>query len=167
MPPASPETQIRSAVAALVAEHGLALEDVRLRRRGRETAVEITLDLADGPGSLDLDRLGDVSREISKLMDVIDVVDGAYTLEIGTPGAARELTTPRHFRRAEGRLVAFVLTADATPDAPAGGAPERLVARVVGADEEAVTVRSDGADTDTRRIPFDAIDRAVVEVELR
>lgn len=154
MPPLAPE--IRTTVEAIAAEHGLHVEDVRLRRRGRETTVEITLDVADGPGSLDSDRLGDVSRQISAAMDEIDAVPGAYTLEIGTPGAVRELTTPRLFRRAEGRLVAFDLTDGA----------ERLVARVAGADDDGVTVRLDGTE-DTRRLRYDELTRAVVELELR
>ena len=158
MPPASPETEIRTQVAALVAEHGLVLEQARLRRRGRETSVELTLDLADGPGALDSDRLGDVSREISRLLDESDVVPGAYTLEIGTPGAVRELTTPRLFRRATGRLVAFDLrTAEGT---------ERLLARIVDADDDAVTVRTDDDDAE-RRLAYDDVTHAVVELELR
>lgn len=158
MPPLAPETEIRSTVEAIAAEHGLFVEDVHLRRRGGAVTVEITLDLADGPGALDSDRLGEVSREISAAMDEIDVVPGAYTLEIGTPGAVRELTTPRLYRRAEGRLVAFDLAV------PAPGT--RVLARVVAADEEAVTVRRDD-DAEPTRVSYGDIERAVIELELR
>lgn len=156
------ETEIRTAVARLVEPQSLVVEEVAVRRRGRATTVEITLDLADGPGSLDSDRLGDVSREISALLDEIDVLPQAYTLEIGTPGAVRELTSPRLFRRAQGRLVNFRLRTDQ--------GSQTLMARVLRADEEGVSVAPDGTagtDETERTISYDTVERAVVEVELR
>lgn len=156
------ETEIRTAVARLVEPQALVVEDVGVRRRGRATTVEVTLDLADGPGALDSDRLSDVSRQISALLDELDLLPGAYTLEIGTPGAARELTTPRLFRRAQGRLVSFRLRTDQ--------GVQTLLARVLRADEEGVSVAPDGTagtDDTERTISYDTVERAVVEVELR
>ena len=69
------------------------------------------MDLVDGPGDLDLDALGPVTAAISQALDEADPVKGQYTLEVSTPGAERELTTLRHFRRAVGHS-ARVCTAD-------------------------------------------------------
>ena len=75
-------------------------------RAGNTSVVRITVDLPDDAlGSLDSDRLGDVSRAMSAALDADDVVAGAYTLEISTPGTSRPLTELRHFKRARTRLV--------------------------------------------------------------
>ena len=46
-----------------------------------------------------MDELSQVSRELSALLDVHDVVDGAYTLEVSSPGINRPLKRPEHFVR--------------------------------------------------------------------
>ena len=55
--------------------------------------------------------LGPVTAASSQALDEADPVKGQYTLEVSTPGAERELTTLRHFRRAVGHS-ARVCTAD-------------------------------------------------------
>jgi ribosome maturation factor RimP len=67
--------------------------------------VKVVVDLPEGPGGVDSDTLTEVSRAISQRLDDVDLVAGAYTLEVSTPGAQRELTELRHFSRAQGRLV--------------------------------------------------------------
>lgn len=99
--------QIASAIEPLVTEQQLYLESVKVGRAGNRAVVKIVVDLPDGPGGVDSDALGEVSRVISSQLDDADLVEGAYTLEVSTPGADRELTTPRHFSRSVGRLLAI------------------------------------------------------------
>jgi ribosome maturation factor RimP len=97
---------VRAVVEPAVHAAGLVLEDVTVSRAGSRSVVRITLDLPeDAIGSLDSDTLGEASRAISAALDADDVVPGAYTLEISTPGTSRPLTQLRHFRRARTRLV--------------------------------------------------------------
>lgn len=49
--------------------------------------------------------LSRVSREVSDLLDTHDVVDGAYTLEVSSPGINRPLKRPEHFARFVGKTV--------------------------------------------------------------
>ncbi|PWD50073.1 ribosome maturation factor RimP [Serinibacter arcticus] len=143
----------------LAGGHDLVVEGVDVLTRGRLRTVKVVLDLADGPGSLGSDLLGDVTREISTALDEGDLVEGAYTLEVSSPGTSRPLTTPRHFRRAERRLVRFTL-AD-------GG--ERL-GRVRSADDDGVTVASPEPAAPVENdvtLTYPQITKAVVEVELR
>ena len=46
-----------------------------------------------------------VSRELAPLLDVEDVIPGAYTFEVSSPGLNRRLKTPSHFARALGTMV--------------------------------------------------------------
>lgn len=97
---------VREVVGPVVEAAGLYLEEVTVTRAGSTSVVRITVDLPDDAlGSLDSDRLGDVSRAMSAALDEDDVVSGAYTLEISTPGTSRPLTELRHYKRARTRLV--------------------------------------------------------------
>lgn len=160
------ERAVRRAVEPLLTGHDLTLERVEVRARGHRTVVRVTVDLADGPGSLGSDLLADVSREISHALDERDAVPGAYTLEVSTPGVDRPLTTPRHYRRAQGRLLR-VRRAPVAAGAGVGSASE-LLGRVVRADEDAVVLRiGSGDEAHELTVPYDEVTDAVVEVELR
>ncbi|TGO05922.1 ribosome maturation factor RimP [Serinibacter arcticus] len=149
--------RLRAVVEPLASSHDLVAESAQLRTRGRLRTVVVVLDLADGPGSLGSDLLGEVTREISDALDADDVVEGAYTLEVSSPGVSRPLTQPRHFRRAERRLVRLALTDGST-----------LVARVRSADDDGVTVSRDGAPDGTHEtLTYAQITTATVEVEMR
>lgn len=131
----------------VVAGAGLFLEGVSVSAAGRRTVVRLVVDLPDGPGGVSSDALAEVSREISGALDGAGLIPGPYTLEVTTPGVARPLTEPRHFRRAVGRTVAVTTAASTTTG--------RL-------DD----VRGDVAVLDGREIPLADVTCAVVQVEL-
>lgn len=148
------DQQLHALVERVAVAHDLVVEQASASLRGKRRSVRVVLDLADGPGSLGSDLLGDVTREISDALDASELVDGAYTLEVSSPGTSRPLTTPRHFRRAQRRLVRLTLADGST-----------LTARVTDADETGVTVTAEPAGA--RTVPYEQITAAVVEVELR
>lgn len=146
--------RVREVVQPVVAAQGLFLEDVVVAPAGRRTVVRVVLDLdEDAVGSLDLDTVGEVSRDISAAMDAAEPVRGAYVLEVSTPGTDRPLTELRHFRRARTRLVTLTL-ADGTS----------VHGRLVEATAEDYEVETDAGTVHVR--PAD-VRRGVVEVELR
>lgn len=104
--------QIAQLLDPVVQESGLWLETVRVVGAGKHTVVRVTVDLPSGPGGVDSTQLTDVSRAVSAVLDEKDPIKGAYTLEVSTPGATRELSEERHFSRAIGRKVAFQLSDD-------------------------------------------------------
>ncbi|WP_127130736.1 ribosome maturation factor RimP [Georgenia sp. SYP-B2076] len=114
MSPARPSdllNRLRAALEPVVGASGLFLEDVTVAAAGHRKIVRAVVDLPDGPGGVSSDQLSEVSREISGVLDDVDLVEGAYTLEVTTPGTDRPLTEPRHYRRAVGRLVTAETTA--------------------------------------------------------
>lgn len=107
-PAAAP--RVREVVEAAVVRAGLLLDGLEVGRSGGSTVVRVVVDLAeDDPGELDLDRVGEVTQVVSEALDADDVVPGAYTLEVASPGAERPLTLARHWRRNLGRTVAVRL----------------------------------------------------------
>jgi ribosome maturation factor RimP len=144
--------RLRAALEPVVAAAGLFLEDATVATAGRRKVVRVVVDLPDGPGGVDSDRLSDVSREISRVLDDVDLLEGAYTLEVSTPGTDRPLTEPRHFRRAVGRLVRV----------QTGGGQE-VSGRLQEADDAGIVL-----DVEGRRegLGYGEIARARVEIEL-
>ncbi len=102
--------RVRDVVEPVAIAAGLHLEDIEVHGSGPKVVVRIVLDLdEDEIGAVDLERIATVSRAISDALDAIDELDGAYTLEVSSPGTSRPLTETRHFRRARGRLVTLAL----------------------------------------------------------
>lgn len=163
-PPDLPD-RLRDAVGPVVDAAGLHLEDVSVTPAGPRRVVRVVVDLPDGPGGVDSDRLGEVSRSISAVLDDADLVQGAHTLEVSTPGADRPLTEPRHFRRAVGRLLRL-RTADG----------RQLTARLHEAGEDGIVVEPADAPAKKGAKPaggrreelgYAEVDEARVEIELK
>ena len=133
---------------------GAFLEGIKTTRAGKYSTVRVLVDLPDGPGELGLDALTEVSRAVSAALDEADPVKGRYTLEVSTPGAERELSTPRHFRRAVGHDVELTVedtegaeeagNTESTEDDGAEAGLTRLTGTVAAADDDSVTLRIDG-----------------------
>lgn len=96
-------------VVPLATGEGLEVVDIELRHEGRSGRVlRVYLDRVEKqdenevPG---IDELSRVSRELSDILDVHDVVSGTYTLEVSSPGINRPLRKPEHFARCVGQRV--------------------------------------------------------------
>ncbi|MFC4629804.1 ribosome maturation factor RimP [Promicromonospora alba] len=146
---------VREVVGPVVEAAGLYLEEVTVTRAGNTSVVRITVDLPDDAlGSLDSDRLGDVSRAMSAALDEDDVVSGAYTLEISTPGTSRPLTELRHYKRARTRLVTLKMMDGSRVEG-------RLTDVLDDGDGDVLVLDGDS------RIPLGDVRRGKVEVELK
>ncbi len=125
------------------------LVDVHVRGHWGSRVVEVYVDSDEDAG---LDRLAEVSRELGFLLDVEDVVDGKYTLEVSSPGADRPLVLPRQYRKHEGRPLRVKYRLDDTSSTTEG------TLRTAG--EEAIELAA--APDDVRRIPYEAIEEGKV-----
>src|SRR5688572_5835380 len=90
--------------APLAETQGLEIIDIELRREGSRTGRVLRLYL-DKEGGPNMENLSQVSRELGALLDVHDVVEGAYTLEVSSPGINRPLKRPEHFKQFIGKKV--------------------------------------------------------------
>ena len=103
----------------------------------------------------DLDTVAELSRSAANLLDAERDIDGAYVLEVSSPGVDRPLTSEKHFRRARGRNVEMAL-ADGS----------QLTGRVgeICAGTVAVVGRS-GRDWAVRSVALGDVVKAMVQVE--
>jgi ribosome maturation factor RimP len=78
--------------------------DIELRHEGTRGGriLRVYLDKEGGPNVDDLSR---VSRQLSDVLDAHDAVEGAYTLEVSSPGINRPLRRPEHFARFIGKRI--------------------------------------------------------------
>ena len=74
--------------------------------RGHESLLRIYIDNEAG---IKLDDCERVSRQVSGLLDVHDLIKGTYTLEVSSPGFDRPLFTLEHFRHFIGHPVRIQL----------------------------------------------------------
>ena len=96
------EQHIWKVVEPYLAAEKLELDDLELIGRGSASTLRVVVD---GEGGLDLDRIAEVSRGLSRLLDSIPALDGSYQLEVSSPGLERKLTRPSHFSKSVGREV--------------------------------------------------------------
>lgn len=127
--------------------------DVDVRGHKGTRVVQVYLDADEGFGH---DDLSEISRELGFLLDVEDVIDGAYKLEVSSPGIKRPLALPRQFPKNVGRTLRVKYTTD-------DGQRRTLVGDLLAATPDAIEVADPSADAPVT-IPFDALDEARVEL---
>ena len=74
----------------------LELFEVQFRREGHGWVLRVFIDSAEG---VSLTQCSDVSRELGRFLDVEDIIDHAYNLEVSSPGLERPIRTIDEFRR--------------------------------------------------------------------
>lgn len=92
-----------TALAAPVAEkHGCELWDVEYVKEAGTWYLRIFIDAENG---VSIDQCEAVSRELDPILDENDFIQGAYTFEVSSAGAERQLKRPSDFERFMGQLV--------------------------------------------------------------
>jgi ribosome maturation factor RimP len=88
-------------IGPVVAGLGLDLYDVEMIGAGASRTLRVSIDRAQG---IDLEAITAATQAISPVLDreptLAAALEGAYTLEVSSPGLERPLRTPDHFRRA-------------------------------------------------------------------
>lgn len=80
----------------------LTLWDVRFVKEGADWYLRIFIDKE---GGVSIDDCVDMTHAVNEPLDAQDLVQGAYTLEVSSPGINRELTRPEHFAACKGQQV--------------------------------------------------------------
>jgi ribosome maturation factor RimP len=148
-------------VAARAAEtHSLEIFDVQYRREAGGMVLRVQIDrpgsAATAEDSVSVEDCARVSRDLSALLDVEDVLPVAYTLEVSSPGLDRPLRQADDYRRFTGRQAKIVMREKVDGQAFFRG-------RLGGLDNNEVII--DGEDGRRHRVPISVITRANLEVE--
>jgi ribosome maturation factor RimP len=90
--------------APLAEKEAMEIVDIEFRHEGSRGGRVLRLYL-DKEGGANVDDLSRVSHQLSDLLDRENAVEGAYTLEVSSPGINRPLRRPEHFARFIGKRI--------------------------------------------------------------
>lgn len=151
--------QIKMVAQPLLDSLGLELVELDYRKEGQGMVLRLFIDK---PGGIMLEDCAAVSRELSELLDIEDVIDANYNLEVSSPGLNRPLTKPADYARYAGRLVkirTFEMLAD-----DAGNKRKTFLGELVGLADGVVTLKL--VEGQSAAVPLDKIAKANLEFEM-
>jgi ribosome maturation factor RimP len=99
--------RLREIVEPVVRERSLEIFELALHPQGRRIRVSLTLDKREG--FVTLEDCEAVARDVGSCLDDSDPIQGAYVLEVGSPGLDRPLRGPQDYSRFKGRKAKFLL----------------------------------------------------------
>jgi ribosome maturation factor RimP len=108
MPPVEREATmvaLRQMLGPLLAAEGVSLVDLQWGRRGRRWVLTLFIERE---GGVTLDDCARISRQVGERIEVDNLIDHAYTLEVSSPGLDRPLRTLADFARFHEHLVRIV-----------------------------------------------------------
>jgi len=157
---ASVVEQVRVVASRVAESYGLEIFDVQFRREAPGMILRVQIDrpgpAARAEDSVSVEDCARVSRDMSAILDVEDIVPTAYTLEVSSPGLDRPLRRPDDYSRFAGRRAKIVMRERVDGQ----GFFKGRLGGVEGTD-----VLIEGDDRQTHRVPLHLITRANLEVE--
>lgn len=112
MPKAGIDQEILAALEARAADHAVDIVAVEVVGATKNPCVRVYIDHADeSADTISLDEVAAETGWIGEVLDELDPVPSAYTLEVSSPGMARPLRRERDFERFAGNEVQLSTTA--------------------------------------------------------
>lgn len=128
--------------------------DITYKREGPAVVLRILLDKMDG---IALDECGQVNKELSKLLDEENIIDGHYILEVSSPSLGRPMKTDEDFQRVLGKDIKV------TTYAPIDG-KNVFIGKLLGIGSSTIVLEdNEGISTE---IPREKIAKARLEITL-
>ena len=127
------------------------LVDIEYKGEGRGKILRIYIDKENG---VTIDDCADISRELSVILDVNDVIPNRYTLEVSSPGLRRPLKKIDDFKRFKGKLV-LVKTKETINNRKV------FKGQLNDCQEDHIVIE---IDNESYEIPFDLIKKANLEI---
>lgn len=87
-------SEVKDLLEPILIERHLSLADIEYVKEGKNTFLRIYIDK---DGGVDLTECGIVSERLSEKLDEHDPIQGAYFLEVSSPGAEKPLKTKQDF----------------------------------------------------------------------
>ena len=143
------ENDIAALLAPVVAMEGCEIWGVEYRAQGKHSKLAVYIDNEEG---ISVDHCERVSRRVSDVLDVEEVLSSAYTLEVSSPGMDRILFTPAQYLSCAGEEIEVRL------NYPVDGT-KRIKGVLMGLEDGEVVVRSG---EDEYLLPLENVQRARV-----
>ena len=105
-------SKIKEIIAPLFEGNHLLLVDLELRGNRGSRVLNVYADTMQG---ITLDEITKLTREINDLLDIHDVIDGAYRLTVSSPGIDRSLQHHWEFEKNIGRNLRIIFEENSEP----------------------------------------------------
>ncbi len=144
---------VKELLGPILAEYRLELYDLVFKGTGRKGMLRVYIDSEQG---VTIDDCANVSRELGTLLDVHDVIEDSYTLEVSSPGLTRALRNPVEFVRFLGKKVKIKTEVEIEDR-------NMFIGKLIQYKDDKVTVETENG---TYEIPFGQIEKANLELDL-
>ena len=145
--------RFREACEPVLADLGYDLVAVEVAQDGGRRIVRLFIDRLDGQ-LVGIEDCVKATRELDPVLDVADVMQGRYELEISSPGINRPLARKKDFEKFAGQKVA-VRTFEKIGDR------RNFLGTLLGVDGEQVRIDVDGTE---HKVPLDEVQKAHLDV---
>ncbi len=145
--------QVTRIVEPILQESALELVDIEFQPSGKRWLLRIYIDREGGVTIADCER---VSKEMNRVLDVEDIIDHPYALEVSSPGLTRRLRKKADFERGKGKRCRII-----TGSAIDG--KNEFRGEIIRVAEDEVEIRDQ---KDIHKIPLTVITKANLEFEL-
>ncbi|NLI89203.1 MAG: ribosome maturation factor RimP [Epulopiscium sp.] len=96
------ESIVAKYLEPIVAEYNYELVDIEYIKEGPNWYLRIYIDK---PGGITIDDCEKTSRALEEILDEKDPIEGAYILEVSSPGLDRPLKKAADFKRNIGKII--------------------------------------------------------------
>lgn len=110
MKPEETVARINELILPVLQAQEVELVDTEFIKAGKRYTLRLFLDK---PGGITLDDCASLSRILGEIIDVHDIIDHPYTLEVSSPGLTRPLKKVEDYQRFAGRLVRITIRSGA------------------------------------------------------
>jgi ribosome maturation factor RimP len=129
------KTDIEKLAEPLISSEGFDLVEIKVSRYKSNFRLQIFIDSING---VPLDKCVELSKIIGAALDVEDILDSEYILEVSSSGLDRPLLSHRDFERKIGKDVKVEYTED--------GKRKRIRGSLAKVDTAAILINCDGSE---------------------
>lgn len=102
------QTQLELTITPAIKACGCQLWGLEFSPSGKRSVLRVYIDTETG---VDIEQCATVSRQISSVLDIEDLISGEYTLEVSSPGLDRPLFTLSQYEQNIGMVINLRLRA--------------------------------------------------------
>ena len=144
--------RVRAMIHPIVLNEGMEVVEIEYRRESGGWVLRLILDKEGGVTLGDCTR---VSQEVGRSLDVEDVIQTPYTLEVSSPGLTRPLKTENDFMKYRHRLIR-IKTVNPIENR------RQFKGKLLGISENRIEMEMDGG---VFQIPLSNVAKANLEIE--
>jgi ribosome maturation factor RimP len=153
--------RVRGLLLPILDDLNLELVEIEFRREGRNWSLRVFIDK---PGGITLDDCAEVSHQLGAVLDVEEIIETSYRLEVSSPGLDRPLKTDRDFERFQGKMIKVKTWEMLDPDGR-GHLRKTFTGELLGLENGRVRIRQTDKKGGVVELPLEGIAKANLELD--